>query len=97
MNAPATATQPQPRGLALADLARIPARLSLPSAGRYFGLSRGNSYALHARGEFPVPTHKIGERLVVLGADVVRALGLDPEQLVAVSTPPAAAEPADAA
>lgn len=68
------------RGVPLGDLRDVPARMSIPAAGRLIaGLSRSKSYELHQLGEFPAPVQRIGARFFVRGADVLRALGLDPE------------------
>lgn len=73
-------TQPVRRGVHLGELRDIPARMTIPAAGRLIaGLSRAKSYELHQLGEFPAPVQRIGARFYVRGADVLRALGLDPE------------------
>lgn len=69
-----------PRCVPLGELRDIPARMTIPTAGRLIaGLSRAKSYELHQLGEFPAPVQRIGARFFVRGADVFRALGLDPE------------------
>ena len=55
----------------------------------------------HQRGEFPAPVQRIGARFYVRGADVLRALGFDPEAVLlgsrtAISAPADEAEPARA-
>ncbi|WP_341942342.1 hypothetical protein [Microbacterium sp. LWH10-1.2] len=73
-------TPTPPRHVALGELRDIPARMSLPTAGRLIaGLSRARSYELHRLGEFPAPVQQIGARFYVRGSDVLRALGFDPE------------------
>ncbi|CAH0259047.1 helix-turn-helix transcriptional regulator [Plantibacter cousiniae (nom. nud.)] len=66
----------------LTALRRLPATVSLPTAGAFFGLSRAHSYSLNARGEFPVPVRQIGARFVVTQADLARALGIDVADLL---------------
>ncbi len=48
--------------------------MSVPDAGRYFGLGRDSSYAAAKRGD--IPTIRIGRRLVVPTASVLAILGL---------------------
>lgn len=78
-----TEATPRTGGATLADLLSMPARMTLPRAGSYFGLARSSSYAAHDRGDFPVPVLQIGERFYCRGADVARALGVDPAELLA--------------
>lgn len=66
----------------LADLRTLPPRLQIPEAGRWFGMGRANSYTSAQRGEFPTPVHKVGGRFYVLTADLARALGIDPRDLL---------------
>ena len=40
--------------------------ISIPSACRLLGISRGLGYELARTGQFPVPVLKLGRRLVVL-------------------------------
>jgi hypothetical protein len=62
------------------DLATLPATMTIPEAGRRgWGLSRAKSYELAGRGEFPCEVRKLGGRFHVRAADLLRALGLDPE------------------
>ncbi|MBD3941648.1 hypothetical protein IF188_08065 [Microbacterium sp. NEAU-LLC] len=76
-------TTAPPRDIPLGNLRDIPARMSIPVAGRLIaGLSRAKSYELHQRGEFPAPVQRIGARFYVRGADVLRALGFDPEAVL---------------
>lgn len=83
-----------PRTIPLADLRDIPTRLTVPAAGRLIaGLSRAKSYELHQLGEFPAPVQRVGARFYVRGADVLRALGIDPEAVVLANpTAPATEE-----
>jgi hypothetical protein len=47
------------------------------TAGSIFGLTRTVSYELLRQGNFPVPTFRVGRRIVVPVAPVLRLLGLD--------------------
>ena len=78
-----THTATTPKDVLLSDLLGIPARMSIPAAGRLVaGLSRARSYELHQQGAFPVPVQKVGSRYHVRGADVLRALGFDAEAVL---------------
>ena len=48
-----------------------------PGAGRPMGCSRGQTYELARRGEFPIPVLRIGQRLKVRRVDLLNYLGLD--------------------
>jgi hypothetical protein len=49
----------------------------LETAGSVFGLSRSVAYDLLGRDQFPVPTFKVGRRVVVPTASILYLLGLD--------------------
>lgn len=66
----------------LADLRTLPPTISLPTAARFFRLSRAQAYALNLAGEFPCQVLRIGERFHVRTADLARALGVDPAELL---------------
>lgn len=55
--------------------------LSVPEAGRIFGLSRPSAYAAAARGE--IPTIKMGRRLLVPTGKLRSMLGLPVDEPVA--------------
>lgn len=87
-------TATPPRDIPIGELRDIPARMTIPAAGRLIaGLSRARSYELAQRGEFPAPVQRIGERYHVRGADVLRALGFDPEAVLLGSRPEPVAPP----
>ncbi|SKC50517.1 hypothetical protein [Plantibacter cousiniae (nom. nud.)] len=67
----------------LARLRDLPATVTLPVAGTFFGLSRAGSYLLHQRGQFPCPVRQIGSRYVVTQADLAEALGVSVAALLA--------------
>jgi predicted DNA-binding transcriptional regulator AlpA len=58
---------------------QLPAVLDVPTAGSCFGLSRGTSYELVRRGDFPAPVLKLGNSYRVPTAGILRALGIDPD------------------
>ncbi len=51
--------------------------LTVPEAGRVFGMSRGSAYQAAQRGE--LPTIRIGRRIVVPVPALLRLLGADLE------------------
>lgn len=50
--------------------------MTVPEAGRVFGLSRAASYQAAKRGE--IPSKRIGKRLHVPTAEIRKMLGLNP-------------------
>jgi Helix-turn-helix domain len=50
---------------------------NIETAAQIFGLSRTVAYDLLRRGEFPVPTFKVGRRIVVPTAPILRLFGVD--------------------
>lgn len=59
------------------QLRGLPVTIPVPLAGEAgWALSRGVSYSMAREGSFPVPVHRIGSRLVVVTADVLRAVGI---------------------
>lgn len=53
-----------------------PATVSVPTAGRCYGLGRDTAYDLARRGEFPVAVLRIGRHLVVTRASIMSALNI---------------------
>ena len=51
----------------------------LATAARVLGVSRGLAYSLARQGELPFPILRLGRKIVVPVAGLVRALGLDDE------------------
>lgn len=67
-------------------------RTTVPIAGEIVaGLSETQAYELAKRGGFPVPVVKVGRRLVVPTAPILRLLGLD----TATAGPPSPAADTD--
>ena len=60
----------------VAQLQALPVSVDLVTAARAFGIGRSGAYDLHARGEFPCTVLKVGRRLVVPRAELLRALGM---------------------
>lgn len=55
-------------------LSDTPAVVSVPEAGRVFGIGKNTAYDLARRGEFPAPVIKIGRRMFVLKSQLRRAI-----------------------
>ena len=67
---PWTADQVRARGLST----------NFETAASIFGLSRTVAYDLLRRGEFPVPTFKVGRRIVVPVPEILRRFGVDVDE-----------------
>jgi Helix-turn-helix domain len=52
----------------------------IETAASIFGLSRTVAYDLLRRGEFPVPTFKVGRRIVVPVPPILRLFGVDVDE-----------------
>jgi hypothetical protein len=61
---------------ALLDLAAQQTTTDLPTAGRFFGMGTNASYESYHRGDFPCRVLKLGKRLRVPTADILRELGI---------------------
>lgn len=69
----------EPEGMPTLDEIRAwPATVSVPRAALAFGLSRSHAYDVASRDEFPARVIKVGGRLRVVTASIVRALSDDP-------------------
>lgn len=74
---------PQP-SMSREELLALPAVVDLVTAGRAWGLSRGQAYALHQAGQFPCEVRQIGKRYRVVtesllaSLDIVREAGQEP-------------------
>ncbi|MFF5919565.1 helix-turn-helix transcriptional regulator [Streptomyces flavochromogenes] len=62
----------------LADVRKWPATVSVPQAAAAIGCSKSHLYELVRRGESPVKTIQLGNRHVVITADLVRLLSGEP-------------------
>ena len=58
----------------LDEIRRWPAAVALPLACSAYGISRSHGYELAARGEFPARVIRVGARVVVVTADIIRSL-----------------------
>ena len=65
------------RGLSDAEVLALPAAVDLVTAGRALSLGRTTSYDLARRGEFPVPTLRLGNQYRVRRADLLALLGIE--------------------
>lgn len=55
--------------------------ISIESAGRLLGVSRGTAYQLVREQRFPVPVLRVGHKLRVPRAPLMRLLGVEAEQI----------------
>ena len=62
-----------------ADVVALGVRTDVTTAGSIFGLSRTQAYEALNRGDFPVPTFRIGRRVIVPVAPILSLLGLNAE------------------
>ena len=53
--------------------------ISIESAGRLLGVSRGTAYSLARQQRFPVPVLRVGHKLRVPLAPLLRLLGIEAE------------------
>jgi hypothetical protein len=62
--------------------------VSIPVAGRAFGLTPNGAYAVAKRGEFPVKIVKVGGVFRCASADLLKVLGLPPISIPEAPTAP---------
>ncbi|WP_327268772.1 hypothetical protein OG233_13940 [Streptomyces sp. NBC_01218] len=62
-----------------AELLRLPASVDIVTAGRAFGVGRTTAYALARSGEFPCQVIRAGRAYRAITADLLRVLGIAPE------------------
>lgn len=74
-------------GMTRAELLALPAVVDVTTAARALGLGRSTAYDLARRGEFPCRVLHIGSSYRVPTADLLRVLGIQPDQ---PAPPPAA-------
>ncbi len=55
------------------------ATISIEAAGRLLGVSRGTAYELARTQQFPVPVLRVGHKLRVPRAPLMRLLGIEAE------------------
>ncbi|WP_374118276.1 helix-turn-helix domain-containing protein [Streptomyces sp. MAR25Y5] len=69
-------TQPA-RGMQPAELLALPAAVDLATAARALNVGRTTAYDLAKRGQFPVPTLRLGVQYRVRRADLLNLLGIE--------------------
>ncbi len=57
-------------------IAELGPTTDLPTAASLLGIGRGLAYELHRRGQLPFPILRLGRRLVVPTAPLLKSLGL---------------------
>lgn len=75
----------EPKVWTAADVLALGVRTTVETAGDIFGLSRTQAYEAVNHERFPVPTFRVGRRVVVPVAPILRVLGLDSEAPQAVT------------
>lgn len=65
-------------GRFLQELDELPPTIDLPTAARYLGVSKTTAYELHACGEFPVRTLRLGRKIRVVTSELQQLLGAAP-------------------
>lgn len=86
-----TTEAPAARGMQLAELLALPVAFDLDTSNRALLLGRTKGFDLAKRGEYPVRVMRVGRTYRVTRADLLRALGIDPNSDgagVAAPTPP---------
>jgi predicted DNA-binding transcriptional regulator AlpA len=81
------ATSREHDGMTRAELLALPAVVDVTTAARALGLGRSTAYDLARRDEFPCRVLHIGSSYRVPTADLLRVLGIEPDQ---PAPPPAA-------
>ena len=74
-----TTTSPERTALHRDELLALPATTDIETAGRAFGLGRTTAYALAKTGEFPCKVIRAGHAYRVITADLLRVLGVTPD------------------
>lgn len=75
---PSLFAAPGAGGRFLQELDELPPTIDLPTAARYLGVSKTTAYELHAAGEFPVKTLRLGRKIRVVSSDLRQLLGAAP-------------------
>ncbi|WP_084723111.1 helix-turn-helix domain-containing protein [Streptomonospora alba] len=65
--------------ITLEQARRLPPTVGLMTAARMLGIGRTKAYQLARAGEFPCKVIRIGEGYRVATADLLRVLGVDPD------------------
>ena len=80
------------RGMQLAELLALPVAFDLDTSNRALQLGRTKGFDLAKRGEYPVRILRVGRAYRVTRADLLRALGIDPNSDGTGSSHPAPSE-----
>lgn len=67
-------------GITTSELLSLPPTTDVVTAGRAFSLSRGVSYDLAKRGEFPCRVVRLGRQYRVITADLLKTLGIEEDR-----------------
>ncbi|MFC8433722.1 integrase [Streptomyces sp. NPDC057253] len=73
-----TSTESPPRGMQLTELLALPVAFDLETSNRALQLGRTKGFQLAKQGEYPVRVLRVGHTYRVTRADLLRALGIDP-------------------
>jgi hypothetical protein len=74
----AGAAQTATRGMQLGELLALPVAFDLETSNRALQLGRTKGFDLAKRGEYPIRILRVGRAYRVTRADLLRALGIDP-------------------
>ena len=91
MTAQSTERTPE-RGMRLAELLALPVAFDLETSNRALQLGRTKGFDLAKRGDYPVRVIRVGHTYRVTRADLLRALGIDPNNDGAGSSHPTPSE-----
>jgi hypothetical protein len=80
------------RRMRLSELLELPVTFDLETANRAYGMGRTKGFLLAKRGEYPCRVIRVGTSYRVARADLLRDLGIDPNDSAAGSSHPAAPE-----
>ncbi|MFD9225236.1 hypothetical protein ACFWDI_35730 [Streptomyces sp. NPDC060064] len=71
--------EPPTRGMQLRELLALPVAFGLDDANRALLLGRTKGFELAKQGEYPCRVVRVGRTYRVMRADLLRALGISPE------------------
>lgn len=80
------------RGMRLAELLALPVAFDLDTSNRALQLGRTKGFDLARRGEYPIRVLRVGRAYRVTRADLLRALGVNPNDDGAGSSHPTPSE-----
>ncbi len=81
--------------MSVPELLALPPAVDLPTAGRAWGLGRTKAHELARAGQFPCPVLRLGHAYRVTRADLLRSLGIEPDNTAAGPAPSGPADTAD--